>query len=82
MRLARLGQCAGLAMVTLLLAPAAFGQDAAEWLQRAANAARQLNYVGTIVYQHGGRVETSRLEALAPPQFGLSLLAVGQKPIP
>ena len=61
MRLARLGQCAGLAMVTLLLAPAAFGQDAAEWLQRAANAARQLNYVGTIVYQHGGRVETSRL---------------------
>ena len=27
-------------------------------------AARQLNYVGTIVYQHGGRVETSRLTHL------------------
>ena len=38
-----------------------------EWLQRAATAARQLNYVGTIVYQHGGRIETSRL---VPPADG------------
>ena len=60
-RLARLGRRAGLAVVTLLFVPVALGQDAAEWLQRAASAARQLNYVGTIVYQHGGRVETSRL---------------------
>ncbi len=33
----------------------------AAWLARAATAARALNYVGTIVYQHGGRVETSRI---------------------
>jgi sigma-E factor negative regulatory protein RseB len=52
---------AGLIVATLVVVPAAFGQDAAEWLQRAANAARTLNYVGTIAYQHGGRVETSRL---------------------
>ncbi len=42
-------------------APAAFAQDAATWLSRASSAARQLNYSGTIVFQHGGRVETSRL---------------------
>lgn len=57
----RLRRGAGFVVVTLLVAPAAFGQDAADWLQRAADAARQLNYVGTIVYQHGGRMETSRL---------------------
>jgi hypothetical protein len=31
------------------------------WLQRIANAARQLNYAGTFVYQHGDTVETSRI---------------------
>jgi sigma-E factor negative regulatory protein RseB len=46
---------------TLAVAPGARADDAAEWLARAAAAARQLNYVGTIVYQHGGRIETSRL---------------------
>lgn len=35
--------------------------DATAWLARAAEAARTLNYTGTIVFQHGGRVETSRL---------------------
>jgi sigma-E factor negative regulatory protein RseB len=35
--------------------------DVSQWLARAANAARAQNYVGTIVYQHGGHVETSRL---------------------
>ena len=52
---------AGLVVATLIIVPAAFAQDAADWLQRAAGAARSLNYVGTIVYQHGSRVETSRL---------------------
>ena len=52
---------AGLALATLFVVPAAFGQDAAQWLQRAANAARTLNYTGTIAYQHAGRIETSRL---------------------
>ena len=41
--------------------PGACAEDAGAWLARAATAARTLNYVGTIVYQHGGRVETSRL---------------------
>jgi len=50
-----------LAFAALAGAPAALAQDAAAWLARAASAARQLNYTGTIVYQHGGRVETSRL---------------------
>jgi len=40
---------------------AARAEDAATWLTRAATAARQLNYVGTIIYQHGAYVETSRL---------------------
>ena len=36
-------------------------EDAARWLEHAAQAARTLNYAGTIVYQHNGHVETSRL---------------------
>ncbi|MEP6996608.1 MAG: MucB/RseB C-terminal domain-containing protein [Betaproteobacteria bacterium] len=58
---ARLRCGIGLVAVTLVAVPSAWAQDAADWLQRAANAARQLNYVGTIVYQHGGRIEMSRL---------------------
>lgn len=42
-------------------APAVRAEDAGAWLARAAQAARSLNYVGTIVFQYGGRVETSRL---------------------
>ncbi len=56
-----LGRCAGITAVTLLIVPVAYGQEAADWLQRAAAAAQQLNYVGTVVYQHAGRVEMSRL---------------------
>ena len=59
-RRAWLASAALLAMATALAAPAA-AEDAAAWLARAAAAARDLNYVGTIVYQHGGRVETARL---------------------
>ena len=51
----------GLVAASLFIVAPVFAQDAADWLQRAASAAKQLNYVGTIVYQHGGRVETSRL---------------------
>jgi sigma-E factor negative regulatory protein RseB len=51
-----------LAMLAALLhAPALRAEDAAAFLARAADAARTLNYVGTIVFQHGARVETSRL---------------------
>jgi len=42
-------------------AGAALGQEAQAWLVRAGAAAKSLNYVGTVVYQHAGRVETSRL---------------------
>ena len=50
-----------LAVVSMAIAQVALAQDAAAWLNRAASAARSLNYSGTIMYQHGGRVETSRL---------------------
>jgi len=50
-----------LAVATLLVVRAAYAEDAINWLSRAASAARQQNYVGTIVYQQGGHVETSRL---------------------
>ena len=64
-RAPRLVQGAALAFA-LALAPAtaAWAQDAAAFLARAAKAARELTYVGTIVYQHGARVETSRLTHL------------------
>ena len=55
------GPAAALALAALLAAPAALAEDAAAWLARVAAAATELNYVGTIVYQHGLRVETSRL---------------------
>jgi sigma-E factor negative regulatory protein RseB len=57
-----LAGAAALAATSIAVAPAASaGNDATAWLGRAATAARQLNYVGTIVYQYGPRMETSRL---------------------
>lgn len=50
-----------LAAAGLAMAPAAFADDAATWLSRAAAAARQQNFVGTVVYQRGGQAELSRL---------------------
>jgi sigma-E factor negative regulatory protein RseB len=35
--------------------------DAIGWLKKMASAARQQNYSGTIVYQYGGQVETSKV---------------------
>lgn len=49
---------------SLACATLARAEDAGTWLARAASAARTLNYVGTIVLQQGGRVETSRLTHL------------------
>jgi sigma-E factor negative regulatory protein RseB len=48
--------CAGLA-----LAESLEPTDPIAWLDRIARAARQLNYTGTFVYQHGDQVETSRI---------------------
>lgn len=53
-----------LGFAALLASAPTLAQDASAWLQRAAHAARTLNYTGTIVFQHGGRVETSRLTHL------------------
>jgi sigma-E factor negative regulatory protein RseB len=40
-------------------------EDASDWLQKAATAARKLNYQGTFVYQHGSQVNTSRVIHIA-----------------
>ncbi|MEO8627282.1 MAG: MucB/RseB C-terminal domain-containing protein [Betaproteobacteria bacterium] len=48
--------CAGAALADTL--PPAEGLA---WLQRIATAARELNYIGIFVYQHGDHVETSRI---------------------
>lgn len=57
----RQARAAVAALALLVAAPSALAEDAVAWLARAAAAARQLNYVGTVIYQHDGHVETSRL---------------------
>ena len=37
------------------------GGDALTWLKKIAAASRQINYAGTFVYQHGRKMETSRI---------------------
>ena len=37
------------------------GGDAMAWLKKIAAASRQINYAGTFVYQHGRKMETSRI---------------------
>ena len=59
-----LAGAAAFAATSLAVSPYARADDATAWLNRAASAARQLNYIGTIVYQYGPRVETSRLTHL------------------
>jgi len=51
------------AFLFLTFAPLAHAQaqTAADWIERAAYAARNYNYIGTIVYQTGARVESSRI---------------------
>ena len=49
------------AVATIAIAVPAAAQDAAALLGRAADAARTLNYTGTIVYQRASGVETARL---------------------
>ncbi|HEX6137247.1 MAG TPA: MucB/RseB C-terminal domain-containing protein [Casimicrobiaceae bacterium] len=65
-RLARLasGRLVPAVFVLALAASTAHADDAMQWLARAAQAARQLNYVGTIIYQIGPRVESSRITHL------------------
>jgi sigma-E factor negative regulatory protein RseB len=58
------GRLAPAVFVLALAASTARADDAMQWLERAAHAARQLNYIGTIVYQIGARVESSRITHL------------------
>lgn len=56
----------GLALALLLAAalPAAAAaeqEEALAWLKKMAGAARQVNYSGVFVYQHGNRIQTSRI---------------------
>ena len=53
-------QALAFALAVLAVAPAR-AQDAASWLARAATAARELNYVGTIAFHLGDRADTSRI---------------------
>ncbi len=50
--------------VLAFVATSARADNAMEWLARASQAARRLDYVGTIVYQIGPRVESSRITHL------------------
>ncbi|HSB48765.1 MAG TPA: MucB/RseB C-terminal domain-containing protein [Burkholderiales bacterium] len=45
-------------------------QDGLTWLTKMANASRKLNYSGTFVYQHGDRIETSRIVHFVNPAGG------------
>ena len=58
------GRLAPAVFVLALVASAARADDAMQWLARAAQAAQHLNYVGTIIYQTGPRVESSRITHL------------------
>jgi len=51
----------GLVVLGFVWPLAAQASEATDWLLRAASAAQRLNYVGTILYQHGNRIETSRI---------------------
>ena len=65
-RPARVPFCTAVALLALGAATAAGADETAtEWLRRAANAASALTYSGTLVYQHAGRIDTSRVMHLA-----------------
>ena len=48
-------------LLAIATAPARAAEDAAAWLAQVANAARQTNYVGIVVWQKGPLSESSRL---------------------
>ncbi len=59
--LARRKTLAVLVVAACSSTPAWAAENAMAWLARVAAAAQSLNYTGTIVFQHGARVETSRI---------------------
>ena len=46
-------------------------QEALEWLKKIADSSRTVSYSGTFVYQHGSRVETSRVVHYVNPAGGV-----------
>jgi sigma-E factor negative regulatory protein RseB len=61
----------GLSATHLALADSGASQEGWPWLQKMANAANQLNYSGTFVYQHQGLSETSRIVHYVNPAGGV-----------
>jgi sigma-E factor negative regulatory protein RseB len=63
------------AQVFMAAAPAraqdADAQDALEWLKKIAGSSRTISYSGVFVYQHGNRVETSRVVHYVNPAGGV-----------
>jgi sigma-E factor negative regulatory protein RseB len=63
-----------LSVIALGLSTPALAADAAQdglaWLQKMANASRQLNYSGTFVYRHSSQSETSRIVHFVNPAGG------------
>ena len=55
------GRLVPAAIALIAFSSLAYAEDAGQWLNRAATAAREYNYTGTIVYQMGPRVESSRI---------------------
>ncbi len=47
------------------------GPSALEWLKKIADSSRTISYTGTFVYQHGSRVETSRVVHYVNPAGGV-----------
>ena len=61
---------ASLASNAISAGDAAHSGDAVAWLKKMAAASRQLNYSGTLVYQHRNHVETSRVVHFVNPAGG------------
>lgn len=57
----------GLVVLGFVWPLCAHATETIDWLHRAASAAQRLNYVGTILYQHGTRIETSRIVHYVDP---------------
>lgn len=61
----RLAAALSLPLLCVLGAAYAQSPESLAWLRKIQDATRNLSYVGTFVYQHGGRTETSRITQLA-----------------
>jgi sigma-E factor negative regulatory protein RseB len=67
---------AGILVAAAGLAQAQGDSEALGWLRRIYDATRRLSYAGTLVYQQGGRTETSRITRYAQADGGIEKLEV------